>query len=216
MNKFLALDTTGGYLTVIAANGGAVHTVFEEDCAMQHSVRLMGAVEEALAAVRLAPQDCDFFCAVTGPGSFTGIRIGIAAVKGLAAAAGRPMLGRTSLQVLAYNARGKALAAVPAGRGNYYVCGFAEDKSVCFAPACVGEEELAALSREYPLYAYAPLPLPYVQADPAAGLLSAVRAAKEGEFGTPAAFYLRRSQAEEERLRRSRAEEERPRRGGGA
>ena len=60
------------------------------------------------------------------------------------------------------------------------------------------------------------LPLPYVQADPAAGLLSAVRAAKEGEFGTPAAFYLRRSQAEEERLRRSRAEEERPRRGGGA
>ena len=202
MNKFLALDTTGGYLTVIAANGGAVHTVFEEDCAMQHSVRLMGAVEEALAAVRLAPQGCDFFCAVTGPGSFTGIRIGIAAVKGLAAAAGRPMLGRTSLQVLAYNARGKALAAVPAGRGNYYVCGFAEDKSVCFP--------------EYPLYAYAPLPLPYVQADPAAGLLSAVRAAKEGEFGTPAAFYLRRSQAEEERLRRSRAEEERPRRGGGA
>ena len=75
------------------------------------------AVEEALAAVRLAPQGCDFFCAVTGPGSFTGIRIGIAAVKGLAAAAGRPMLGRTSLQVLAYNARGKALAAVPAGRG---------------------------------------------------------------------------------------------------
>ena len=106
MNKFLALDTTGGYLTVIAANGGAVHTVFEEDCAMQHSVRLMGAVEEALAAVRLAPQGCDFFCAVTGPGSFTGIRIGIAAVKGLAAAAGKPMLGRTSLQVLAYNARG--------------------------------------------------------------------------------------------------------------
>ena len=202
MSKFLALDTTGSYLTVIAANGDAVRTVFEENCAMQHSVRLMPAVEEALSAVSLAPEECDFFCAVTGPGSFTGIRIGIAAAKGLAAAAGKPTLGRTSLQVLAYNARGKALAAVPAGRGNYYVCGFEGDKSVYFPPACVGEEELGLLAQTYPVYAHAPLPLPYTQADPAEGLLAAVRAAEEGDFGSLTAFYLRRSQAEEERLRR--------------
>lgn len=202
MSKFLALDTTGSYLTVIAANGDRVHTVFERDCAMQHSVRLMSAVEEALQGASLAPADCDFFCAVTGPGSFTGIRIGIAAVKGLCVAADKPSLGRTSLQALAYNARGRAMAAVPAGRGQFYVCAFGERKEILLPPACVGEETLAALAAEYPPYAFEPLPVPYTEADPAAGLLAAVRAAAPEEFGPLGAVYLRRSQAEEERLRR--------------
>lgn len=202
MSKFLALDTTGNYLTVLAVNGGRVHTVFERDCAMQHSVRLMPAVEEALAGAELSPADCDFFCAVTGPGSFTGIRIGIAAVKGLCAAAGKPSLGRTSLQVLAYNARGRVMAAIPAGRGNFYVCAFGDGKEIAVPPACVGEETLSALAAEYPVYAFEPLPVPYTPADPAAGLLAAVRAAAPEEFGPLGAVYLRRSQAEEERLRR--------------
>ena len=202
MGKFLALDTTGNYLTVIAADGDKVNVLFEEDCAMQHSVRLMPAVEQALRGAGMTPADCDFFCAVTGPGSFTGIRIGIAAVKGLCAAAGKPSLGRTSLQVLAYNARSRALAAIPAGRGNFYVYARGEDGQEALPPACVGEDTLRRLAAEYPVYGYAPLPVPYTKADPAAGLLAAVRAAGEADFGPLSALYLRRSQAEEERLAR--------------
>ena len=52
------------------------------------------------------------------------------------------------------------------------------------------------------MYGYAPLPVPYTKADPAAGLLAAVRAAGEADFGPLSALYLRRSQAEEERLAR--------------
>ncbi len=198
MKRYLAIDTSAGYLTFIAKNGETFVT-FEPDCAMQHSVRLMDAVEETLERAGMRPADCDFFCAVTGPGSFTGIRIGISTVKGFCAALNRPSLGVTSFAALAYNAEGKALAAIPAGRDFYYVCGFAEDKSISLSPAYVSGGRLARLAEEYPVYAYAPLPVPYAKADPAAGLLRAVEGAKEGDFGDISAFYLKKSQAEEER-----------------
>ena len=198
MKRYLAIDTSAGYLTVIAKNGETFVT-FEPDCAMQHSVRLMDAVEETLAKAGMQPADCDFFCAVTGPGSFTGIRIGISTVKGFCAALQRPALGVTSFAALAYNAEGKALAAIPAGRDFYYACGFAGDKRVSLPPAYVSGERLAVLAEEYPVYAYAPLPVPYTKADPAAGLLRAVEGAREEDFGDISAFYLKKSQAEEER-----------------
>ena len=205
MKRYLAIDTSAEYLTVIAKNGETVVT-FEPDCAMQHSVRLMDAVEETLAKAGMKPAECDFFCAVTGPGSFTGIRIGISTVKGFCAALQRPALGVTSFTALAYNAEGKALAAIPAGRGFYYVCGFAEDKSISLSPAYVSGERLAALAEEYPVYAYAPLPVPYTKANPAAGLLRAVEGAGEEDFGDISAFYLKKSQAEEEREAKARAD----------
>ncbi len=198
--NYLAIDTSGKYLTVIACKNGQRKAIFEADGALQHSVRLMDAADEALRAVALTPAECDFFCAVTGPGSFTGIRIGISAVKGFCEGTGKPALGRTSFEVLAYNAEGKALAAVPAGRGNYYVCGFEKDKSICFPPSYVGEEQLKELAKTFPVYAYEPVPVAYTQADPAAGLMRAAESAKAEEFGELGAFYLKKSQAEEERL----------------
>ena len=202
LKNYLAVDTSGKYLTVIACKGGVRKTVFEEDGALQHSVRLMSAAEEALDNVGLTPAECDFFCAVTGPGSFTGIRIGVSAVKGFCAATGKPALGRTSFDVLAYNAEGKALAAIPAGRGHYYVCGFADDKSVCLAPEYADEARLEALSREFGVYAFEELPVPYTKADVALGLMRAAEGADEKDFGQIGAFYLKKSQAEEERLAR--------------
>lgn len=206
MKNFLALDTSNEYLTVIACKDGKSTVLFEPQCGMQHSVRLMGAAEEAMQRADLAPEECDFFCAVTGPGSFTGIRIGISAAKGFASALNKPVLGITSFQTLAYNAEGKALAAVPAGRGYYYVCAFGADKSVLGEAKRAEEKELAALAREFPVYSYSALPVPWKKADPAAGLLAAVSDAKAESFGSLSAFYLRKSQAEEERERRGASE----------
>ncbi len=197
LNNFLAIDTSGEHLSVIACKDGKAETVFEENCAMQHSVRLMDAVDEALSRAHLSPEDCDFFCAVTGPGSFTGIRIGISAAKGFCAAAGKPALGITSFETLAYNTETKALAAIPAGRGNFYVCGFAADKSILLSPQIVGADELARLAGEYTVCAATPLSVPYLKADPAAGLLRAICAKSEKDLGDLAAFYLKKSQAEE-------------------
>lgn len=200
--NFLAIDTSNEYLTVIASKGGQDAVTFEPQCGMQHSVRLMGAVEETLQRARLSPEECDFFAAVVGPGSFTGIRIGISAAKGFCSALKKPSLGITSFQTLAYNAEGKLLAAVPAGRGFYYVCAFGEDKSVLRAPARVDEAELCRLAREYRVCAYGPMPVPCVLADPAKGLAAAVKGARAADFGNLCAFYLKKSQAEEEREKR--------------
>ena len=48
MKNFLAVDTSNDYLTVLAVKDGTAHVVFMPDCAMRHSVSLMGAVDEAL------------------------------------------------------------------------------------------------------------------------------------------------------------------------
>ena len=115
--NFLAIDTSNEYLTVVASKEGKAEVLFEPQCGMQHSVRLMPAVEETLQRAGLSPAECDFFAAVTGPGSFTGIRIGISAAKGFCGALKKPSLGITTFQTLAYNAEGECLAAVSAGRG---------------------------------------------------------------------------------------------------
>ena len=70
---------------------------------MRHSVMLMSEIDKAMNEVGLAPADCDFFAAVTGPGSFTGIRIGVSAAKGFALGADKPLVSITSFELIAYN-----------------------------------------------------------------------------------------------------------------
>ena len=200
--NFLAIDTSNEYLTIVASKEGKAEVLFEPQCGMQHSVRLMPAVEETLQRAGLSPAECDFFAAVTGPGSFTGIRIGISAAKGFCGALKKPSLGITTFQTLAYNAEGECLAAVSAGRGFYYVCAFGEDKRVLGEPARTDGAGLFALAQKYPVVSYGDLPVPYRKADPARGLLEAVKAAKREDFGGLCAFYLKKSQAEEELARR--------------
>ncbi|MGN0822516.1 MAG: tRNA (adenosine(37)-N6)-threonylcarbamoyltransferase complex dimerization subunit type 1 TsaB, partial [Candidatus Gallimonas sp.] len=90
--NFLAIDTSGKHLTVLAQKGEKTVSLFERDCALRHSVLVMDKIDEALSRADLRPAECDFFAAVVGPGSFTGIRIGISTVKGLCLACGKPAL----------------------------------------------------------------------------------------------------------------------------
>ncbi len=121
--KFLAVDTSGDRLIAVAKNGER-REVFDELCPMRHSVRLMEAVDGVLKGAGLALGECDFLACVVGPGSFTGIRIGISAVKGMCFAKDIPALSLTSFDCLAY-ADGEAdtIAAVDAGHGFVYAEG---------------------------------------------------------------------------------------------
>ena len=82
MKNYLAVDTSGNHLCVIACKGGKTSSVFLPDCAMKHSVSVMPAIDKALKDTDMSLNECDFFAAVVGAGSFTGIRIGISAAKG--------------------------------------------------------------------------------------------------------------------------------------
>ncbi len=93
------------------------------DASDTHSATLMPAVDECLAAARAAIKDIDLFVTVIGPGSFTGLRIGLATVKGFAAVAGRPVAAVGSLELIAAAARSGSAFAVPlidARRGEVY------------------------------------------------------------------------------------------------
>ena len=84
--------------------------------------RLMNAVAEVLHEASLQPLNLDALAIVTGPGSFTGVRIGMAAVKGLAEALDKPVVAVSRLAVLAAQAGspGAVWAWIDAGRGDIF------------------------------------------------------------------------------------------------
>lgn len=86
--KILAIDTSGPVCGVAVMAGGAV--VYEAATVnkMTHSVNLLPMIDAAMQATGLTVADMDRLACVTGPGSFTGVRIGVSTVKGLAHGAG--------------------------------------------------------------------------------------------------------------------------------
>ena len=198
MSNFLAVDTSSRYLTVLAVKNGEVHISHLPDCAMKHSVVLMGEIDKVLNEAGLTPAECDFFAVVTGPGSFTGIRIGIAAAKGFAVGADKPMLGVTSFDLIAYNVKDeKFYTVIDAAHGHYYACGYADGKVVC-PPSYLSGEEVASL--EAPLYGFENLPLEnYRKVDISKCLYPAVCANMNNLSDDVSALYVRKSQAEEGR-----------------
>ena len=201
--NFLAVDTSSDYLTVLAVKNGEVFSTFLPDCAMKHSVTLMSAVDETLTRANLAVADCDFFACAVGAGSFTGIRIGISAMKGFALATGKPTIGITSFETLAYtDTKGeKRLCLVNALHDCYYACGYVGEECI-LPPAYLTEAEVLALVDEgYALYAGAEIPLAQKCdvriVSPEQGLLLATQAkARAGAFGELEALYVRKSSAE--------------------
>ncbi len=125
MSNFLAVDTSSRYLTVVAVKDGKAERSFIPDCALNHSVILQDEIDRVLSRASLSPAECDFFAAVTGPGSFTGIRIGISCVKGFAMALGKRAAGVTAFEMLSYNVKSDCpfAVAIDAGHGNFYAAG---------------------------------------------------------------------------------------------
>ncbi len=99
--NILALDTTGPVAGAAVLKDGL--PVYEGMAVnrLTHSVNLMPMVEEGLLRSGLAIDEIDLFAVAVGPGSFTGVRIGISTVKGLAHGAKKPCVGVDALEALA-------------------------------------------------------------------------------------------------------------------
>jgi len=206
MEKFLAIDTSSKYLTVIVYSDKA-YTTYIADCAMNHSVCLMQAIEDTFAKAGITAADCSFFAVCIGAGSFTGIRIGISCIKGFAYSFNKPILPVTSFQIAAYTTEGATLALIDALHGNYYACGFDGNKNADIAPRYISGDEALPLSSGRKIVCVEDIPLPHISVNAADGLLAAVTALSnnksafvkccaEGEDGL-FALYIRKSQAEE-------------------
>lgn len=195
MNNFLAIDTSSRYLTVLAQKGGKRVLRHLPECAMKHSVILMDEVQAALSEAELSPSECDFFAAVVGPGSFTGIRIGIAAAKGFALGADKPLVSITSFDLIAYNVECESFCvAVDAAHGCYYVKGYGGKSDI--SPRYLTGEEVAGFGA--PIFGFEDLPFEkYTKLDINDCLYRAVTESCKKPSREMRALYVRKSQAEE-------------------
>ena len=124
--------------------------------AMTHSATLLPEIERLLKDAGLTFADIDLFAASAGPGSFTGVRIGAATLKGIAFGRNKPCCAVSALEALAYNLRktdGIVCALMDARRGQFYTATFAvaDGKVTRLSPdEAKSGEEIAASLDAYP------------------------------------------------------------------
>lgn len=102
--KILAIDTSTNVASVAVTENNVIlgeYTVNNKK--KTHSQRLMEMTDALLRATELDINDIDLFAVAHGPGSFTGLRIGVATAKALAHACKKPIIGVSTLEALAYN-----------------------------------------------------------------------------------------------------------------
>ncbi len=231
LNKMniLAVDTSALTATVAVMKNGVM--VFENNItnALTHSETLMPMIDYALNSVNLSVKDIDLFAVSCGPGSFTGIRIGVSAIKALAYATDKPVFGVSTLEALAYNL--SVTENVPvcpimdARRSQVYnaIYKFNSGKAeIIVEPRALSVEELCEGITEKTLFVgdgvnvykdkiteickdnalFAP---PHLMLQKASSIAYRASLANEEEYLAPEALeviYLRKSQAEREREER--------------
>jgi tRNA threonylcarbamoyladenosine biosynthesis protein TsaB len=122
----LSLDTTTRTGSLSLEDEGELLETFIGDGGRTHATRLPGDILDVLSRHGKTLADIDLYAVAAGPGSFTGLRIGIATVQGLAFAHGRPVVGVSALEALAEAGGAQAAPLVAAWmdaqRGEVYAC----------------------------------------------------------------------------------------------
>ncbi len=101
--KILAIDTTAKTATAALTEDERLIAITTLNTPNTHSVTLLPMINGLLSGASLKVSDIDLFVCSAGPGSFTGVRIGTSAIKGLCYASGKPCIGVSSLEALALN-----------------------------------------------------------------------------------------------------------------
>jgi tRNA threonylcarbamoyladenosine biosynthesis protein TsaB len=224
----LGCDTSGRTASVALLEGGALTAELTVASPEPRSSRLLADIESLLARRGLSPADLDLLVASIGPGSFTGVRVGLASMKGLAYATGVPLVGVGTLDALAWPLLGRGLpvlAAFDARRSEVYAALFASDgapliEAAAWDPARLGRAvaealpagDLIGVGDGVEAYAGAMAGALRDRLRPAPSADGVVRASVVARLGlerrdrlVPLAdlepAYLRRPEAEEKRLR---------------
>ena len=120
--KVLFVDTTTADLVVAVVRENSINNYSCANLGTRHSETLCKRVSEALANSKLTFEELDAYACAIGPGSFTGIRIGIATVKGYALAVPKPVIAVNCLEAIAnsQNCGATLSAVIDAGNGYYF------------------------------------------------------------------------------------------------
>ncbi|WP_101697975.1 tRNA (adenosine(37)-N6)-threonylcarbamoyltransferase complex dimerization subunit type 1 TsaB [Clostridium minihomine] len=101
--KILAIDSTAVAASAAVMEDDRLLGEFFIHTKQTHSQTLMPMVQQVLDCTGISINEIDLFAAAAGPGSFTGVRIGVACVKGMAMAQNKPCVGVSTLEAMAYN-----------------------------------------------------------------------------------------------------------------
>jgi tRNA threonylcarbamoyladenosine biosynthesis protein TsaB len=114
-SRLLCLDTSTTTARVAVLDGAGAALAAVEATADRHSTHVLQLVDQVLRAAGVKVAELDAIACGAGPGSFTGLRVGLAVCKGLALAADKPLLLISSLEALAHDMARALAAAAPAG-----------------------------------------------------------------------------------------------------
>jgi tRNA threonylcarbamoyladenosine biosynthesis protein TsaB len=146
----LAIDTagTGCYAALYDTNQDTILGAAGADIGRGHAERLMDFVDAALEAAGMTLQDVGRIAVTVGPGSFTGIRVGVAAARGLALALGVPAVGVSTLVAIAadHQTGTPLMVAMDAKRDEVYWQRFAADGSAASLPAIAPVDEARGIA----------------------------------------------------------------------
>lgn len=226
MARVLAIDSSAAVGAVALCEGERLIASATLHDTNKHSETLLPMVEGVLASTGLTVGDIDLFAAAVGPGSFTGVRIGISMIKGLAFGSSKPCIGVSTLEALAYNLKeldGLICPVMDARREQVYNALFRFEKGKCvrlcedrLIPVADLVTELAEADTPVYLvgdgYDLIPAdslprlrPTPVLLRDPSgySVAMAALEAAQTGQTSGDRELlpvYLRATQAERERL----------------
>ena len=152
--KVLAIDTTTKDMMVAVITENEIFDASALNLGTHHSEMLCGAVADVLKKANVTFADLDAYACAIGPGSFTGIRIGVSTVKGYATACPKRYIAVNCLQAIGESDKLGATGAgfIDAGNG-YYYADFANDVRPCLVSYEFADEHknvpVAALASEY-------------------------------------------------------------------
>ena len=153
--KILAFDTSAKTASVAVCDGGNILGVSNIENGLTQSELVLPMAEALLSQLKMSFADVELYAVTVGPGSFTGVRIGVSTVKGLAFGRDIPCAPVSTLEALAENAAGLTGLIVPcmdARRGQFYTATFAataEGISRMTPDRAISAEELAEELRSY-------------------------------------------------------------------
>lgn len=142
----LAADTSSSYCSAAIWRDGRIISDICINNGLVHSEMLMPVIEQALFNCSLEIGDVDVFACCTGPGSFTGVRIAVSTIKGLAQAENKPCAAVNTLEAAAagvYSPEAVVCSVLDARRGQVYAAAYGEE-SCLLSPCALMVNELAS------------------------------------------------------------------------